>query len=122
MDAGQISGHEEAIRCCLDHLLINAIQALESADSKEIEISAGPGKKENTIEIQVKDSGNGIPEELKNSVYEPFTSGAPDARNGLGLSIVRQIIRRHNGQIHFDSEPGKTVFTIELPVNQQNPV
>jgi signal transduction histidine kinase len=71
------------------------------------------------IEVQIIDSGAGIPNEIKSRIFEPFfTTKTVGKGSGLGLEMVRRIIEnRHKGTISVDSQPGKTQFTVCLPKN-----
>ena len=66
--------------------------------------------------IQVIDNGPGIKEELRAKIFYPMVTGRIDG-TGLGLSIAQSLISRHHGLIECSSEPGKTVFTILLPLD-----
>jgi two-component system NtrC family sensor kinase len=69
----------------------------------------------------VKDNGNGIPNEIKGKIFQPFFTTKPTgAGTGLGLSLSYDIITKgHGGSIDVDSKPGEyTIFTIILPQNQ----
>ncbi|MBK7427747.1 MAG: sensor histidine kinase [Saprospiraceae bacterium] len=72
---------------------------------------------ENHIEIEFMDNGPGIPEDVRNRIFDPFYTTKPVGEGtGLGLSIVYKIIESHKGHITVDSEPGEwTKFTIKLP-------
>ncbi len=75
----------------------------------------------NKTVIRISDNGAGIPEEIRDSIFQPFVSGGKtkDSRvgTGLGLAITKRIIERHNGSISLRSdEDNKTIFTIELPI------
>ncbi len=65
--------------------------------------------------IEVEDDGPGIPEELQQAVFYPMVTGKAEG-TGLGLSIAQSIINRHGGLIEFTSRPGRTVFTLLLPM------
>lgn len=68
------------------------------------------------VTIQVKDTGTGIPDAIKDSLYEPFVTYGKSKGTGLGLSITRQVVAAHAGGISFVSESGRgTTFTIWLP-------
>ncbi|MBZ0155740.1 MAG: PAS domain S-box protein [Alphaproteobacteria bacterium] len=70
--------------------------------------------------IRIRDTGQGMSEEVRSHIYEPFftTKGCLNHR-GLGLSTAYSIIRSHNGNISVESEPGKgTLFTLRLPIPQ----
>ena len=64
--------------------------------------------------IQVEDDGPGVPAELKDTVFYPLVTGRPGG-TGLGLAVAQDLIGRHDGLIAFDSRPGRTVFTLLLP-------
>lgn len=67
------------------------------------------------VEVTVSDNGPGIPETLRESVFQPFVTGKSNGQ-GLGLALISKIIADHSGLIEVSSEPGKTVFSILLPV------
>jgi len=69
------------------------------------------------VQINIIDDGPGIPEELQERVFYPMVTGKAEG-TGLGLSLAQSLINRHGGLIEFTSEPGKTVFTIYLPLEQ----
>jgi two-component system OmpR family sensor kinase len=81
---------------------------------------------DDAVEITVSDNGPGVPPELAETVFERFTR-ADVARTrssggvGLGLSIVAAIVRAHGGDVHLDSEPGRTVVTVRLPAAETSP-
>ena len=68
--------------------------------------------------ISVIDNGPGIPTDLKDSVFFPMISSKSEG-SGLGLSITQGIISQHNGTIKFESEPGKTEFSILIPIEHK---
>jgi signal transduction histidine kinase len=75
------------------------------------------------VEIQVSDTGIGIPDENKPHIFEPFfTTKGVGKGTGQGLSIAYNcIVKKHGGQITFDSQAGKgTTFTIKLPLSISN--
>ena len=77
------------------------------------------GEKNITVcKISVIDNGPGIPEEIKDSIFFPMITGK-DKGTGLGLSITQGIISQHNGNIHFNSEPKRTEFFINIPINSK---
>lgn len=65
--------------------------------------------------VTVEDNGRGIPREKLSRIFDVFQSSKSGAR-GLGLSIVKEVITAHGGQIRVDSEPGTTRFTVLLPI------
>ena len=71
-----------------------------------------------SIQIRIRDNGNGIPEQIRERIFEPFFTTKPTGSGtGLGLSISYDIIvQQHNGQIRVDSEAEQyTEFVITLP-------
>lgn len=98
------------------NILDNAIDAMEASDTKRLSIST---KRDGEfVNISIQDSGSGIPEEIQDKVFDPFyTTKAIGKGTGLGLEFVQQIIKtQHNGAIYLDSKPGKTIFTICIPI------
>ncbi len=67
------------------------------------------------LQIEIIDDGPGLPEEIKNHVFDPFVSGRENG-TGLGLALASKIISDHNGWISVNSVPGRTVFRISLPL------
>jgi len=67
------------------------------------------------IEIQIIDNGPGITEELRDKIFYPLVSGRPDG-HGLGLTLAQDYVSQHQGSIEFESEPGRTCFTVILPL------
>ena len=66
--------------------------------------------------IQIEDNGNGIPEHLREQIFDPFVT-TKSGGTGLGLALVAKIIGDHGGIIECDSEPGRTAFRILLPMH-----
>jgi two-component system, NtrC family, nitrogen regulation sensor histidine kinase GlnL len=69
--------------------------------------------------IDIEDDGPGIPRDLQDSVFYPLVTSRPDG-TGLGLPAAQELISRHGGLIEFESRPGRTVFSIRLPIEQQD--
>jgi len=105
------------IQQVLVNLITNAVQAMSSGGA--LFIGSRPGRKGDSIEITVKDSGRGISPEFLPHIFDPFFSTKGDVGTGLGLSVSYGIIKKHKGEIRVESKPGVgTTFTIELPVNR----
>lgn len=98
------------------NLIINAIHASESGSTITISIAT----ESDLVHIEVADHGNGIPEEFRDKIFEPFYTTRPVGEgSGLGLSVVHGIIRAHGGSIQVVSAVGKgTSFLIRLPLKQ----
>lgn len=98
------------------NILNNAVQAMPD-DKKDAEITIYTEEADNEVFVRIKDNGIGIPEELKNRIWEPFfTTKEVGVGTGLGMSITYGIIEKHGGKIDLSSEVGKgTEFVITLP-------
>ena len=92
------------------NLLLNAVEA--SPEGAGIEVAASNGDKD--IVIDIVDHGSGIDPEVRQKVFDPYFT-TKDTGSGLGLAISREILRRHGGDLSFESEAGKTVFRASLP-------
>lgn len=97
------------------NLINNAIDAVE--DSSEPWITVRAKKSNQWAEISVIDSGEGIPEEAKQKIVQPFYTTKPVGKGtGLGLSISKTIIERHHGVFKIGEEENHTCFTLRLPL------
>ena len=67
------------------------------------------------VMVQIIDNGPGVPEHLRDKIFYPLVSGRPDG-HGLGLTLAQDFVSQHQGSIEFDSEPGRTCFTVMLPL------
>ncbi len=67
------------------------------------------------VMVQIIDNGPGIPAELQDKIFYPLVSGRADG-HGLGLTLAQDFVSQHHGIIEFDSEPGRTCFTVLLPL------
>ncbi|GEM_PF-456073 len=95
------------------NLVHNAVQAMDNQGELIIDVH----RSNSWIEVKVTDSGTGIPLDIKNKIFQPFfTTKPPGEGSGLGLDIVKKIIDKHDGKIEVESVPGKTTFTVLLPI------
>jgi len=72
------------------------------------------------IRLQIWDDGPGVPEEIREFVFNPMITGRAEG-TGLGLSITQEVIQRHGGLINLESYGDKTCFAIYLPLQQASP-
>src|SRR5688500_47178 len=99
------------------NLIRNAVQAM----SKGGELSVETGANADAAFVSITDTGNGIPEEKLNQLFQPFFTTKKKG-SGLGLMIVQRIIREHTGRIDVESKPGKgTTFRVWLPLHERRP-
>jgi len=106
----------EYMRLCLINLIVNAIQAI--TDEKGT-IKIEYGREDAFSYINVIDSGNGIPDEELEKVFEPYYS-TKKFGIGLGLTITKRFIEEHGGKIEIKSAPDKgTTITIRIPYDDK---
>lgn len=98
---------------------VSEVQLEESQISADIELN--PGR---FIKLTVEDTGHGIPAEVRDKVFNPFfTTKKRSEGTGMGLSVTHGIVKRHGGQIDFESKPGKgTIFRVHLPLATGDPI
>lgn len=105
-----------ALEQILGNILTNAVTYLDPGRPGRIDISATENSK--FITLHIRDNGCGIPPENKDKVFAPFRRAALHQvpGEGMGLAYVQTLVRRHNGRIWFESEPGTgTTFSVSLP-------
>lgn len=114
----EVNADEELLSQVLINLLKNAMQALEGQKNGEISLSVKQLR--TTTYIEVKDNGPGIPHDILEDIFVPFFT-TKDTGTGIGLSLSRQIIRMHGGELQVSSRPYfETLFTISLPLTPGN--
>jgi signal transduction histidine kinase len=99
------------------NLTRNALDAMETGG--RLKISARPGEN-NTIMIEFRDTGTGLPPDNIEAIFEPFFTTKGDRKGtGLGLAICQDIIESHNGRITAENAPeGGSIFTVYLPLSK----
>ncbi|HEY3303548.1 MAG TPA: ATP-binding protein [Candidatus Binatia bacterium] len=109
---------KEQIKQVCMNLILNAIQSIESGGSVEIGTHLfGENGAKRFVQIEVRDTGIGIPEKDLENIFNPFFTTKKDG-SGLGLSISHQIIKEHGGYMVVESEVGRgTSFFIRLPLS-----
>ena len=117
-DPVYIHADREQISRVFINLIKNAIQSVPESKTGKIEVVLD--RKDQTAIVTVKDNGKGIPEEIRDKLFQPnFTTKSGGM--GLGLSIVRNIVRNAGGRINYETEPGKgSSFFVELPIMEEN--
>jgi signal transduction histidine kinase len=96
------------------NLVHNALQAMDNRGVLTIDVR----QQDLSVSIGITDSGKGISPEIMPRIFEPFfTTKSAGEGSGLGLDIVKKIIEKHQGTISVESVPGRTTFTVLLPIN-----
>jgi signal transduction histidine kinase len=114
-DIPEISCYPDELNQVWTNLIHNAIHAMNNKGTLTI-CTLRQGE---TILVSITDSGSGIPDEVKPHIFDSFYTTKPAGEgSGLGLGICKRIIDKHQGKIDFASEPGKTTFSVTLPVVQ----
>ncbi len=110
----EISGDPEFLRSVFNNLFINAVQSMGN-DGGSLTVKITPDTAIGMVCFEVTDTGNGIPEENLEKIFEPYFS-TKETGTGLGLAIVQKIIEGHGGTIEVESKEGiGTSFTVRLP-------
>ncbi len=110
----RVMGVSNQLEMALINLVVNAIQAMASGGTLKV----SSARRGDDVQITVTDTGPGIPEEIRATLFEPFVTTKPEGKGtGLGLSTVLMVVERHNGKVDFTSRPGDgTTFQLLLPI------
>ncbi len=101
------------------NLIDNAIFALDKNGTLTVETTCT----EKDVTVSIIDNGKGIPKEIVSRIFDPFfTTKKVGEGTGIGLDIVNRIIKNHNGDIKVNSVPGRTAFSICIPLIQNEPL
>lgn len=108
------------------NLVRNAVAALDGHGTvtlrsrAAINFTIGDVRHRVIASIEIEDDGPGIPADLQDSLFYPLVTSRPDG-TGLGLPAAQELISRHGGLIEFESRPGRTVFFVRIPLEQELP-
>jgi two-component system sensor histidine kinase PilS (NtrC family) len=117
-----LDGDEDLLHRVVANLVLNAVQAARGPVRVTVSLAAVQAgdiphgtNLDHAVRLQVRDNGPGIPEEIRERLFDPFVSARPGG-SGLGLAIVQRAVEAHRGLVLVDSAPGAgTTFTIFLP-------
>ncbi len=110
-DLPEVNADADRLRQVLLNLGLNAIEAMDDGGHLDIGLSRMDGE----VALSVSDTGCGMTEEQRHEIFQPYFSTKLSG-TGLGLAIVNNIVKAHNGRIEVESEPGRTRFTVFLPL------
>lgn len=121
----EIIGDREKLIQAVLNIARNAAQAMQGNDQKsselifktraERQVTLAKKRYRVAIKLQIIDNGPGIPADIRDRIFYPLVSGR-DGGSGLGLTLAQTFITQHHGMIECESEPGRTCFTILLPI------
>ncbi len=113
-DPPEVIASTNQMRQVLLNLFKNAKEAMPRGGTLIVRTE----KQDNTLLVHIKDTGTGIPDEIKNKIFEAFFTTKQKVKGvGLGLSVCYGIVKDHGGDIKVESEEGKgSTFTISLPI------
>jgi signal transduction histidine kinase len=116
LDSGAtVPADPERLRRALINVVANALQAMEAGKNEQV-LEISTRRLADRCEIVIKDSGGGIPEEIRERIFEPMFS-TKTFGVGLGVPIIHNIMTDHGGGVDFQSELGKgTTVTLWLPL------
>jgi signal transduction histidine kinase len=109
----------QALGGALNQVWANLVDnALDAAKS---DVSVTAVRKGTSVVVAVRDDGAGIPADVQKRIFDPFfTTKPPGVGTGLGLDTARRLVLQHRGSIAVDSKPGRTEFTVTLPIDPGN--
>jgi len=100
------------------NLIDNALDAIPVSGRVEVRASGENGR----MVVRIVDDGPGIPAEVRERIFDPFFTTKPVGQGtGLGLDIVRRLVRHNDGEIAVESRPGRTEFRVTLPAAAAGP-
>jgi two-component system nitrogen regulation sensor histidine kinase GlnL len=119
-----VEGHRDLLIQAFINIIKNASEATDNNGELIIRTSYSPGRRLSTtsitgqlhvpIQIEVIDNGRGIPEDIRDHLFDPFVSGRVGG-SGLGLAMVASVIADHGGLMEVETVPGETVFRLNFP-------
>ena len=98
-------------RRALENLVRNAASVVKPGGS----VWVRSGETEQGLRLVVEDTGPGIPEEIRENLFEPFVTHGKEEGTGLGLAIVKAFTERQGGSVHFETSPAGTRFLLDFP-------
>ena len=117
-DLPKVRGFAAELNQVWGNLIDNALDAV--AHGGRVHVTAALG--ERSVVVRIVDDGPGISAEIRDRIFDPFFTTKPQGQGiGLGLDIVRRLVRHNDGVIEFESTPGRTEFRVSLPLAEAPP-
>lgn len=111
--AVRLAADPDRLERAFQNLLHNACDAMPDGGTITLRFAV----KDDMLLTEIEDTGPGIPEELRDRLFQPFATHGKAAGTGLGLSICKRIVEAHGGKVHSRSRPGRgAIFEVELPI------
>ncbi|MFN3505510.1 MAG: ATP-binding protein, partial [Caldimicrobium sp.] len=102
------------------NLVLNAVEAMPGGGKITVKVVPVMKNGERYLQLSISDEGKGIPERYKSKIFEPFFTTKPGG-SGLGLYVVKEVVKAHEGEIRIESEENKgTTVLIELPALKED--
>ncbi len=122
----EFRGDREQLIQAVLNIAHNAAQALaarrQQGDARIVlrtraarQVTIGRQRYRLALELHVEDNGPGVPPEIRDRIFFPLVSGR-DGGSGLGLTLAQDFVQQHHGLIECESEPGRTLFRIQIPL------
>ena len=119
-----LQGDKEQLIQVMLNIVRNAAQAMQGQGTITLrtriarQVTLQKKRHRLAVMVQIIDNGPGIPENLRDKIFYPLVSASADG-HGLGLTLAQDFVSQHHGNIEFESEPGRTCFTIMLPLQER---
>ena len=116
-----LSGDKEQLIQVVLNIVRNAAQAMQGKGTIVLrtrisrQVTLMKKRHRLAVMLQIIDNGPGVPVHLRDKIFYPLVSGRADG-HGLGLTLAQDFVSQHQGSIEFESEPGRTCFTVMLPL------
>ena len=111
-DLPRVRGFAGELNQIWSNLIDNALDAIPVSGRVEVLVN----RDHQRVVVRIIDNGAGIPEKIRERIFDPFFTTKPmGAGTGLGLDIVRRLVRHNDGEIDVETQPGRTEFRVVLP-------
>ncbi|MBI4190792.1 MAG: PAS domain-containing sensor histidine kinase [Betaproteobacteria bacterium] len=116
-----LTGDKEQMIQVVLNVVRNAAQAMHGSGEITLrsrvarQVTLARKRYRHALELQISDTGPGIPEDMRERIFYPLVSGR-EGGSGLGLTLAQTFVTQHGGTITFESQPGHTTFTLLLPI------